>query len=197
MNSTKASAEPLYLEDIHVGDRWVSEWREITADDVANFASLTGDHDPLHTEDAKQSPFGEPVAHGLLGLSVLAGLSSARPKAATLALIGISDWQFEAPIFFGDNVQVVTEIHEIQQHDRRAGRVTWVRQLINQTGRKVSEGIEIDFPITRQDLSELTATTLHTVSRLLSSWEKQGLVMSKRKRITVRDAHALVVLSQA
>jgi CRP-like cAMP-binding protein len=69
-------------------------------------------------------------------------------------------------------------------------------RLINQTGRKVEGGIEIDFPITRQDLSELTATTLHTVSRLLSAWEKQGLVQSKRKRITVTDAHALVVLSE-
>ncbi|MEE4189825.1 MAG: Crp/Fnr family transcriptional regulator [Roseobacter sp.] len=69
-------------------------------------------------------------------------------------------------------------------------------RLINQTGRKVDGGIEIDFPITRQDLSELTATTLHTVSRLLSGWEKQGLVRSKRKRITVCDPHALVVLSQ-
>ncbi len=70
-------------------------------------------------------------------------------------------------------------------------------RLINQTGRKVEAGIEIDFPITRQDLSELTATTLHTVSRLLSRWEKSGLVQSKRKRITVTDPHQLVVLSQA
>jgi len=69
-------------------------------------------------------------------------------------------------------------------------------RLINQTGRKVETGIEIDFPITRQDLSELTATTLHTVSRLLSGWEKQGLVESRRKRIVVCDPHALVVLSQ-
>lgn len=69
-------------------------------------------------------------------------------------------------------------------------------RLINQTGRKVPNGIEVDFPITRQDLSEMTATTLHTVSRLLSAWEKQGIVQSKRKRITVCDPHALVVLSQ-
>lgn len=49
-------------------------------------------------------------------------------------------------------------------------------RLINQTGRNVEDGIEIDFPITRQDLSEMTGTTLHTVSRMLSAWEKQGLV---------------------
>ena len=81
-----------------------------------------------------------------------------------------------------------------QQVEQRVANA--LLRLINQTGRKVENGIEINFPITRQDLSELTATTLHTVSRLLSAWEKQGLVQSKRKRITVCDAHALVVLSQ-
>ena len=81
-----------------------------------------------------------------------------------------------------------------QQVEQRVANA--LLRLINQTGRKVENGIEIDFPITRQDLSELTATTLHTVSRLLSGWEKQGLVESRRKRIVVRDAHALVVLTQ-
>jgi CRP-like cAMP-binding protein len=70
-------------------------------------------------------------------------------------------------------------------------------RLINQTGRKVAGGIEIDFPITRQDLSEMTGTTLHTVSRMLSAWEKQGLVSSQRKRITVCDPHQLVLISTA
>ncbi|WP_246146088.1 MaoC family dehydratase [Rubripirellula lacrimiformis] len=132
--------ELIYLEDMKVGDRWMSQWREISADDVADFAALTGDHDPLHTPAGGGSPFGEPVAHGLLGLSVLAGLSSQSPSVATLALVGISDWQFEAPIFFGDRVQVSTEIISIDQHGRRAGRVTWVRQLLNQHGRVVQRG---------------------------------------------------------
>ncbi|MFH0255444.1 Crp/Fnr family transcriptional regulator [Roseovarius aquimarinus] len=81
-----------------------------------------------------------------------------------------------------------------QQVEQRVANA--LLRLINQTGRKVEGGIEIDFPITRQDLSELTATTLHTVSRLLSGWEKRGLVESKRKRIKVTNPHALVVLSQ-
>lgn len=70
-------------------------------------------------------------------------------------------------------------------------------RLANQTGSKVATGIQIDFPLTRQDLSDMTGTTLHTVSRLLSAWEKQGLLTSKSKRITICDAHQLVVLSQA
>lgn len=92
--------------------------------------------------------------------------------------------------------EVNTRIVEMatQQVEQRVANA--ILRLINQTGRKVSDGIEIDFPITRQDLSELTATTLHTVSRLLSAWEKQGLVQSKRKRIMVCDPHALVVLAQ-
>lgn len=79
-----------------------------------------------------------------------------------------------------------------QQVEQRIANA--ILRLINQTGKKVEAGIEIDFPITRQDLSEMTATTLHTVSRLLSAWEKKGLVASKRKRITVTDPHRLVLI---
>lgn len=70
-------------------------------------------------------------------------------------------------------------------------------RLVKQSGKRTDEGIEISFPITRQDVSEMTGTTLHTVSRLLSAWEKDGLVSSKRKKIVVCDAHRLVVLGGA
>ena len=70
-------------------------------------------------------------------------------------------------------------------------------RLVNQSGKRTPAGIEISFPITRQDVSEMTGTTLHTVSRLLSAWEKDGLVSSKRKKIVVCDPHRLVVLGDA
>jgi CRP-like cAMP-binding protein len=69
-------------------------------------------------------------------------------------------------------------------------------RLVNQSGRKTAAGIEIDFPITRQDLSEMSGTTLHTVSRVLSAWEKSGIVQSERKKITVLQPHQLVLLAQ-
>lgn len=72
-----------------------------------------------------------------------------------------------------------------------------VLRLINQNGRKTEDGIEIAFPITRQDLSEMTGTTLHTVSRLLSGWERDGVVKSERRKIVVTDPHRLVVISSA
>ncbi len=144
-------SEPLYFEDLKLGDRWLSECREITGDDVADFAHLTGDHDPLHTDQlcGASSPFGEPVAHGLLGLGVLAGLSSQRPAVATLAFVTIQEWRFEAPIFFGDKVHVVTTVQDMAPHGRRAGRVTWLRQLINQHNRVVQHGLFITLVATR------------------------------------------------
>jgi CRP/FNR family transcriptional regulator, nitrogen oxide reductase regulator len=80
-----------------------------------------------------------------------------------------------------------------QQVDQRIANA--VLRLINQSGRKTDEGIEIAFPITRQDLSEMTGTTLHTVSRLLSAWEKAGFVKSQRRKIMVTKPHQLVLIS--
>ncbi len=68
-------------------------------------------------------------------------------------------------------------------------------RLANQTGRKTEDGILIDFPISRQDLSDMTGTTLHTVSRTLSAWEKQGIVRSARKRIEILSGHRLVLIA--
>lgn len=70
-------------------------------------------------------------------------------------------------------------------------------RMVNQSGRKVDGGIEIAFPITRANIAEMTGTTLHTVSRLLSAWEKDGVVASTRKHITVTQPDQLIVLSGA
>lgn len=69
-------------------------------------------------------------------------------------------------------------------------------RLTRQSGRKTDSGIEIAFPITRKIISEMTGSTLHTVSRLLSTWEKSQIVESHRKHINVRDPARLEALSQ-
>lgn len=91
----------------------------------------------------------------------------------------------------------ITRIVEMStQHvEQRIARA--LLRLINQSGRRTPEGIEITFPITRQDVSEMTGTTLHTVSRLLSAWERDGLVASTRKHIVISDPHRLVQLAEA
>lgn len=69
-------------------------------------------------------------------------------------------------------------------------------RLAKQAGIKVEGGVEIDFPISRQDVAEMTGTTLHTVSRILSAWEQQGLVEGGRQRIVLRDPHQLFGLAE-
>ena len=69
-------------------------------------------------------------------------------------------------------------------------------RLARQTGRKVPEGVLIDMHLTRQDLAEMTGTTLYTVSRTLSQWEAQGLVQSSRERVVIRFPHGLVSIAE-
>ncbi|WMD22854.1 Crp/Fnr family transcriptional regulator [Achromobacter seleniivolatilans] len=69
-------------------------------------------------------------------------------------------------------------------------------RLINQSGRPTHDGIDVGFPITRQDIAEMTGTTLHTVSRLLSDWKQRGIVASGRKRIVLRSPAALARLCE-
>ena len=69
-------------------------------------------------------------------------------------------------------------------------------RLANQTGKKTAEGVLINFPISRQDIAEMTGTTLHTVSRLLSAWDAKGLVRSGRQKVTVVEPHKLFMLAE-
>ena len=145
IESSKAmitNASGLSFEELHVGDRWQSQTRTILQSDIQQFAHLTGDHDPLHLDEefASRGPFGQTVAHGMLGMSILAGLSSTSPLVRTAALIDVQNWNFCKPIFPGDTVFALTEVVSLKAHGRRHGQVSWYRQLINQKGDKVQEG---------------------------------------------------------
>ncbi len=71
-----------------------------------------------------------------------------------------------------------------------------VLRLAHQGGRKTEDGILIDFPISRQDIAQMTGTTLHTVSRIMSAWEELGLVSSGRQRVVICDPHRLQLLAE-
>ena len=81
-----------------------------------------------------------------------------------------------------------------EQVERRIAHA--LLRLAQQSGRKVEAGIQIDFPISRQDVAEMTGATLHTVSRVLSAWEHRGLVESGRQRITLCDPHRIFLLAE-
>ncbi len=91
---------------------------------------------------------------------------------------------------------VQTQVVEMatEQVERRVAHS--LLRLIKQSGRKTEAGILIDFPITRQDIAEMTGTTLHTVSRLLTAWEEKGLVRSGRQQVTIKEPHRLLLLAE-
>jgi CRP-like cAMP-binding protein len=68
-------------------------------------------------------------------------------------------------------------------------------RLADQAGRSVEEGIEIDIPLRRQDVAQLTGTTLHSVSRVLSSWEQHQFVQTENQRIILRNSRALSAIA--
>jgi 3-hydroxybutyryl-CoA dehydratase len=134
---------PLYFDDILVGKVWVSSRRTITEADVIQFATMTGDFNPLHVDYdfASKSHYRQPVAHGLLGLSWVAGLGSNFPNVNTLAFTAVRNWEFGRPLFFGDTVFVETTCLEKTPAGRRAGKVVWHRKLINQSDQVVQQGV--------------------------------------------------------
>lgn len=89
-----------------------------------------------------------------------------------------------------------TRIREMstQEVERRIAHA--ILRLSLQAGRKEASGIQIAFPISRQDIAEMTGTTLHTVSRILSAWEAQGLVECGRQKVVVRDFSGLSLLAE-
>ena len=134
---------PLFFDDILVDSVWVSPRRTITEADVIQFATMTGDFNPLHVDYdfASKSHYRQPIAHGLLGLSWVAGLGSHFPLVNTLAFTAVRDWEFCRPLFFGDTVFVETKCMEKASAGRRSGKVVWHRKLLNQTNQIVQQGV--------------------------------------------------------
>lgn len=105
---------PHYLEDLAAGQTFVSPGRTITEADVMSFASWTNDNNQVHTdaEFAKSTRFGQRIVHGVLGTSLCLGLISRTGvfDGSAVALLGIDEWKFVAPLFIGDTVTCTVEV---------------------------------------------------------------------------------------
>lgn len=134
----------LYFEELPPGLEVTSPARTITEADVVNFAALTGDWNPLHTdaEFAKEGPFGERVAHGLLGLSIASGLAVRLGfmEETVLAFRELT-WKFRAPIKIGDTIRLRATVAKVKAIPRiGGGQVVFDVALLNQRDEKVQTG---------------------------------------------------------
>jgi acyl dehydratase len=115
---------PLYFEDFKVGREWRTEGRTVTEADIAAFAGVSGDFDPLHMDEeyARGTVFGGRIAHGLLGAAVASGLvSRMRLTDGTLvAWLGL-ELDFREPVRPGDTVRAHLRVDEVRP-SRKGGR---------------------------------------------------------------------------
>ena len=86
-------------------------------------------------------------------------------------------------------------LREISTEDVERRVAHAVLKLADDTGNKSPAGTTIDFPVSRQDIAEMTATTLHTVSRIMSAWEAAGVIEGGRQRIAIRDRARLQIIA--
>lgn len=186
---------------------------EQDAEAVSFFLLLDG-----HVRVVKTTPDGHQVIVRYISAGELIGMAQAfsrdtYPASAIAAVDCVvlrwptrlwSEFSARIPTFSANAYKVAGErmqhSHTLvvemstQQVEQRVAHT--LLRLVRQTGTKTEDGLLIDFPISRQDIAEMTGTTLHTVSRLLTAWEDQGLVKSGRKKVTVAEPHQLLLLAE-
>lgn len=134
-----------YYEDFEVGDTFVTPRRTITETDLINFAGLSGDFNPIHTDHvyAADSPYGQPVVYGLLILSIVTGLTARLGifDGTIIAMLGVDNWRFVGPVLVGDTIHVRMTIQD-KRETSHAGRGILVRgyEVLNQRDDVVQTG---------------------------------------------------------
>ncbi|HBH02962.1 MAG TPA: dehydratase [Candidatus Rokubacteria bacterium] len=105
-----------HWEDFTAGEVLVTGRRTVDAGDVSRFAGLSGDFNPLHTDEefAKTTPFGARIAHGILTLAISNGQQNLSGwfEGTALALLGLDRVRFTAPVRFGDTVHTELTVRE-------------------------------------------------------------------------------------
>jgi 3-hydroxybutyryl-CoA dehydratase len=114
--------------------------RTVTEADVMNFADLSGDYNPLHTDEefAKAGKFGRRIAHGVLTLAMLTGMWDRVGIIAgsAEAFYGIDGLKFTKPVFFGDTLHALIGVVEKKEREED-GMVTFSNEVVNQRGEAV------------------------------------------------------------
>jgi 3-hydroxybutyryl-CoA dehydratase len=118
------------FEELATGAAFTSRGRTVTETDVVQFAALTGDFHPLHTDAvfAAAGPFGERVAHGMLTISYAVGLVPLDPRRV-LALRRIGDVVFKRPVRLGETIHVEGSLTGLSPVSEAAGIVTFAWRI--------------------------------------------------------------------
>jgi acyl dehydratase len=132
------------FDEFNVGDEFYTASRTITEADVVNFAGLSGDFNPLHTDEAfmKSSPFGTRIAHGVLSLAVATGLANQLGifEGTTIAVLEMVS-RFTGVVKFGDTIRLVLKITDKKETKKPDKGIANVEiKVLNQRDESVLEG---------------------------------------------------------
>lgn len=134
----------LTYDQFEIGARYVSQGRTVNEADVVNFAGLSGDFNPLHTdaEFGKRAPFGERIAHGMLTVSMATGMANWLGifEGTTLSLME-QVIRYKSVVKFGDTIRLELEVAEkklTSKSDR--GIVRFTTHVLNQRDELIVDG---------------------------------------------------------
>ena len=127
-----------YFDEYAVGESWSSYGRTITEAHIVNFAGLSGDWFPLHTDAvyAEQTSFRQRIAHGMLVLSVATGLLVLHPDVV-VAFYGMDKVRFIHPTMIGDTIHLEMTVQDLLDKQNGTGVVTSSLHVVNKTGHPV------------------------------------------------------------
>lgn len=135
-----------YFEELQIGESLTTHRRTVTEADIVNFGCLSGDHFYAHFDEiaAKDSFFGQRVAHGYFVIAAAAGLFVDPGQGPVIANYGIDNLRFVEPVAIGDTIQVkLTAKRKIKKSKRPddkyyTGVVVWDIEVTNQRDEAVA-----------------------------------------------------------
>lgn len=135
-----------YFEELQIGESLTTHRRTVTEADIVNFGCLSGDHFYAHFDEiaAKDSFFGQRVAHGYFVISAAAGLFVDPGQGPVIANYGIDNLRFVEPVAIGDTIQVKLtakrKINKVKRPDDKyhTGIVVWDIEVTNQRDEAVA-----------------------------------------------------------
>lgn len=134
----------LYFEDFEQGMTMRTRGRTITEADIVNFAGLTGDYNPLHTNApyAETTQFGQRIAHGMLSISYAVGQAYQLGfLEQTILAFRELTMKFSNPVYIGDTIHVEIEVEQLRAMRRLGGGIVALDvKIVNQADKIIQRG---------------------------------------------------------
>jgi acyl dehydratase len=134
----------LFFDEFEVGRTWLTPRRTISEADIVMFAGLTGDFNPVHTDEefAKRTPFGTRILHGPAVFAIATGLEFrlGLKEGTAIAFLGMT-WDLKAPVKIGDTIHVFQRVDSVRPtRNPSRGIVTFWVEVRNQRNEVCQQG---------------------------------------------------------